>query len=49
MILYDKQTTRVPLSATEFRNSLAEFYNTRANDMEDSYEVFVIAIHFSDF
>lgn len=46
MILYDQQTQLTPLSAMDFRNSLAEHYNTRANDMEDSYEVFVWALVF---
>ena len=44
LILYDQQTSLVTLSASDFRTSLATYYNTRANDMEDSYEVFVLAL-----
>lgn len=41
MINYDSKSSLETLSAADLRSALAAYYNKRANDMEDSSEVFV--------
>lgn len=47
MITYDSKTSLETLSAADVRESLATYYNTRAESMEDSAEVFVNTHMFS--
>lgn len=41
MINYESKASLETLNAADLRASLAAYYNTRADDMEDSSEVFV--------